>query len=39
MTLADGAESPLVTNTGKVKFLYLVYSFKKNCTNARYDKV
>lgn len=29
MTLADEAEPPLVTNTGKTKFLYLVYSFKK----------
>lgn len=29
MTLADEAEPLLVTNTGKTKFLYLVYSFKK----------
>ena len=29
MTLAEDAEPPLVTNTGKTKFLYLVYSLKK----------
>lgn len=39
MTLADEAEPPLVTNTGETKCLYLVYSFKKNCANARSDKV